>query len=353
MIAIIGAGPAGISLAAALDAVGVPYEVFEKEQIGHTWRAAPADLRVLSPWWTDVLHPRAMFKGNPFRKPLAGEYLDHLLATAGTLRGKVHQSCAVTALQRVDGGWMLQATHGAAGPFAAVVLATGYFSMPRQPDPAIPTDGSVRVLHASAIRDYAELDALRDGARPVVVVGRRVTAGQLMLELSARDIPCAISVRSPLEYRRHGLLADAREVCYFFWETLEAWLKPGLRRPSFPVMEGGRTRELVQTGRVKVMPRIRKIERGELFLEDGSRLPAAAVLHATGYQADLRLLTDGVRLDEYGVPLHSNFEISGMSGIHLLGFDNLYDHRSRYLRGIRADARRLASKLVEDSRLSK
>lgn len=35
-----------------------------------------------------------------------------------------------------------------------------------------------------------------------------------------------------------------------------------------------------------------------------------------------------------------------MPGVFLLGFDNLYDHRSRYLRGIRRDARRLARRLT-------
>lgn len=49
MIAIIGAGPAGLALAKSLDGHGVAYTIFERANIGSTWAQAPADLTVLSP----------------------------------------------------------------------------------------------------------------------------------------------------------------------------------------------------------------------------------------------------------------------------------------------------------------
>ncbi|MFD1298899.1 NAD(P)-binding domain-containing protein [Lysobacter gummosus] len=346
MIAIIGAGPSGIALGASLDRRHLSYDLFEARSIGATWKAAPASLRVLSPWWTNVLTAGEVLRGNPLRKPRADEYLDHLLRLAGRLHGTLHESCKVLSLSRNEQGlWTVHSEQGQRGPYTAIVLATGYFFSPSWPCPSSPSDGTVPILHAADIHDYAQLDGLRAGDAPVVVVGRRVTAGQLMLEMHSRNIPCALSLRSPIEYRRHGFIATLREAAYFFWEELQSRMKPGIRRFSYPVMDGGKTRNLVDSGRIAIWPTIERIEEGHVVFGDGTKQPAAAVVMATGYRATLDLLPPSLTLDEYGVPLHRGFEVQGLPGIYLLGFDNLYDHRSRYLRGIRFDATRLANTL--------
>lgn len=343
MIAIIGGGPAGIALASALDRLGIAYDLFETHRLGATWRAAPPDLRVLSPWWTNVLSAREALRGDPFRKPRAGEYLAHLLRIADQLGGNLRESCKVEALKKdANGACWLDTGQGRFGPYSAVVLATGYFFAPSLPSPAPISDDSIQVLHASQISDYSQLEAFRAGTGPVVVVGRRVTAGQLLLELDKRGIACALSLRSPIEYRRHGRIAELRETAYFFWEELQARLRPGLKRPSYPVMDGGRTRELIDDARVTLWPVIERIENGEVVFDDGRRLRASAVVLATGYHAMLELLPASIPQDAFGTPLNRAFEVENFANVFLLGFDNLYDHRSRYLRGIRSDAIRLA-----------
>lgn len=347
MIAIIGGGPAGIALGLELDRRGLAYELFEASSLAATWRAVPPGLHVLSPWWTNVLQYREAFSGNPLRKPPAEVYLAHLEKMAGQLRGTVRTSCRVDALHADDsGGWLLETAAGGYGPYSAVVMATGYFATPRPAEPEISTDGSLPMLHAADIVDYGQLEGLRNGGLPVVVVGKRVTAGQLLLELDARAIPTALSIRSGLQYRRHGLVASMRECAYFFWEELQARLVPNLRRASFPVMEGGATEKLVSSGKVAVLPVITAISSGRLLLADGRQQAAAAVILATGYHPGLGLLPVGMEVDAYGIPKNEDFQLQGMPGVHLLGFDNVYDHRSRYLRGIRADAARLAGRLA-------
>ncbi len=255
MIAIIGGGPAGIALGLELDKKSIPYDLFEARELASTWRSVPSGLHVLSPWWTNVLQFQCALAGNPLRKPRAEVYLAHLVAMASRLRGQLFTNCRVDGIRpEGTGRWFLDTAQGGRGPYATVVMATGYFSTPRPADPPISTDGSLPMVHAAEISDYAALETLRDGELPIVVVGRRVTAGQLLLELEERDIPAALSTRSAMEYRRYGMLASIREVAYFFWEELQARLIPNLRRPSYPVMEGGRTEALVTSGKVAVLP---------------------------------------------------------------------------------------------------
>lgn len=347
MIAIVGGGPAGLALAKALDGHRVAYTLFERSSIGSTWRQAPANLTVLSPWWTNILDVRDLLRVNPLAKVPAATYLQHLRRTAARLRGEIDEGVNVEQLSKPgDGGWILGTSVGVRGPFSAVVIATGYFSSPVGPTPGFEDDGSVPVLHAAALRSYARLDAFSGQRHPVVVVGGRVTAGQTILALADRGIPCALSTRSPLGFRRHGLLAWFREMAYYVWEEIEAARTPGLRRNSYPTMEGGRNRTLVETGMVPVHPPIARIEDGQLVFADGSRSAAAGVILATGYVPSLTIPGLSVPLGPDGLPETRAFEIAAIPGVFLLGFDNLYDHRSRYLRGIRRDAGRLARRLA-------
>lgn len=172
-----------------------------------------------------------------------------------------------------------------------------------------------------------------------------MSAGQTILALAERGIECALCVRSPIRFRKHGPTAWLREMAYFFWEELEATCKPGLHRNSYPTMEGGRNRRLVETGSVPVYPAIQEVADGLLHFADGASSQAAAVILATGYRPSLGVHGFDAPRGADGLPETTGFEVTSMPGVFLLGFDNLYDHRSRYLRGIRADAKRLARRL--------
>ncbi|MDW8479049.1 MAG: methyltransferase domain-containing protein [Xanthomonadales bacterium] len=52
---IVGAGPAGLCLAARLRRRGFEPLLLEASEVGSTWRRSPPTMRVLSPWWTNVL----------------------------------------------------------------------------------------------------------------------------------------------------------------------------------------------------------------------------------------------------------------------------------------------------------
>lgn len=359
MIAIIGGGPAGIALAAALDRQRMPYVLLEARTLGSTWRQVPHDLTVLSPWWTNILDLRGLVEGLPLSKAPAGRYVAHLERVASRLRGTIRTGTRAVGLRRLDDGrWQVDTTPSdAAGAqpliVEKVVVCTGYFDRPALPRPAFSDDGSIPVIHS---RDIGSFDALRtfgDPALPLLVVGKRVTAGQLLLKLASFGRRMELSAPSTVAFRRHGAIAWLREMAYYVWESAQLAIKPHLKRDSFPPMEGGRCREMVESGAVAVRPSAVAVREGRVHFTDGTSARYGGVVLATGYSPQLELVQralgaapESSSLPERHAP---GFEVVELPGVHLLGFDNLRNHRSRYLRGIRDDARVLARQLKRDS----
>lgn len=362
MIAIVGGGPSGIALAKALDRIGMSYTLFEARQLGSTWLRVPPELQVLSPWWTNTLDLRGLAEYWPLAKAPAGRYAQHLRRVSSGLRGTLEIGTRVEALRLCeDGGFELRQRNAKLESAECswhrlVVICTGYFDAPESPRPAFESDDSITVLHAAVINDFSILRSLTRTREPVLLVGKRVTAGQVLLKLIEFGVTVEISSPSPIEFRRHGTLAWLREMAYYPWEALQILLDPALRRNSYPPMEGGRCRKLIDSGKIQVRAGTVAVRNGHVHFADGSSQRYGAVILATGYAPNLAGIDglpepkDPLRLPVRNVP---GFELADLPGVFLLGFDNLRNHRSRYLRGIRDDARVLASLLsarLESSR---
>lgn len=353
MIAIVGGGPAGIALAAALDQHCIDYTLVEARELGATWRRVPPELTVLSPWWTNVLDLRGLAEGFPLSKAPASRYVAHLDRVASSLRGTIRTGTRVIGLSPTpQGGWVLtlqrQDPRESEQLLAqTVALCTGYFDRPAGPRPSFETDGTIPVHHAAEIGRLELLDRLGDTSKPVLLVGKRVTAGQFLLRLAAARRVVHISSPSPMEFRRHGALAWCREMLYYGWESLQLLGNPALKRDSFPPMEGGECRRMIESGEVPIQPALVAIREGHAHFSDGSSSEYGVVVLATGYLPQLELLEalDPVTADRSPrLPPRRDpgYELESHPGVFLLGYDNLRNHRSRYLRGIRSDARELA-----------
>lgn len=344
-VVIVGGGPAGLSLAAHLCEAKIETLVLERGRVAESWWHYPPTMRLLSPWWTNVLETRDAFKRSPFAIVAASIYREYLLAYAARRRLPVRERSDIVALQPESGRWRLHSGSGEAWSAACVVLATGYFSAPREPRPGFESDHSIPVVHAARVEDYDAFAAAHRG-RTVVLVGKRVSAGQLMVELYRRGVRIVLSARRPIRFRRGDAIGRLRDQLYFFWEWLRIRAQPRLKANSFPVMDGGETEALLGDGRVPLVGPIRSIAAGHVHTVDGERFPADLILLATGYRPALSLLEGWVSLDpESGLPAMDGFRVRDYPGLYLLGFDHLYNFRSRYLRGIRADAARLAREL--------
>lgn len=346
-VLVIGAGPSGLCLADALSrSTALSIAVVERDAIGSTWMHSPPELRVLSPWWTNILSFRDLFRHSPFALVRARAYLEHLQEFAQRRAIRVTTGVTITSVVQGDGAWIATAEDGRTWHAPYVVCATGYFSAPAMPEPAFESDGSVPTIHAAEIGDYDRYARVFAG-KHVLVVGKRVTAGQLLVEFASRGVSVTLSATAPIQFHRSGAWGYAVDQTYFLYEAARIRLQPGLTSNSYPPMEGGRARRLLESGVVARVDRLAQIRDGAVVLEDGSRLHTDYVVLATGYRPALDYLS---RLDltkgRDGLPRLCGFELADAPGIFVLGFDNLRNFRSRYLRGIRSDAKLLAKDIA-------
>src|SRR5690349_12649945 len=131
---VVGGGQAGLAMSRCLADRGIDHVVLERGRVAERWRSERWDsLRLLTPRWQSRL------PGWSYRGPDAdgfmgrGELVEYLHAYARSFSAPVETGVAVTAVERLDGGFQVGTDRGAwrAG---AVVVATGHcdaVSVPR------------------------------------------------------------------------------------------------------------------------------------------------------------------------------------------------------------------------------
>jgi cation diffusion facilitator CzcD-associated flavoprotein CzcO len=379
-VAIVGAGPYGLSVAAHLRdrcrvrTFGLPM---------HTWRTRmPADMRLRSDWSeTSFSAPGARGRldewtaatGEPREEPIPlQKFLRYADWFGETFVGDVDES-DVAAIERANGAFRLTTGRGEALDVARVVLAVGAVPFAAAPPPLASALGD-GVRAATELQDYSEY-----ASRRVVVVG----GGQGGLDsalLAARagaDVELVIrsnlhwftdrephNPRSPLRQRLYRLAYPVvgygppplnRLVLH---PDLFARLPRGFRRRlTARVLRAGGSpwlREAIEkTVRIREGASVTGLERAgrslRLRLGDGSLLEADAVIVAAGFRFALDRLAflapevrAGVRLDD-GWPVLDRWFRSSDPALLFVGFAS--EHRFgpivRFIPGTRFSAPRV------------
>lgn len=370
---VIGGGPGGLAVAAALREQGVRAVVLEKsDAVGASWRRHYDRLR---------LHTTRRLSALPgLRIPRS---FGRWVARADVVRylekyTEVHDLEIVTGVEvdRVereaeDGGWVLHATGGRRLVGSAVVVATGFNHTPRLPDwPGL--DGYLRekdLVHASAYRDpapYAGRDVLVVG---VGNTGAEIAAdlaegGAARVRLAVRTAPYIVrrstagwpSQRTGILVRRlpvglvdrvTGLLGRflTADLSAYGMPRPEGGLYSRVRQGAIPVQDVGLV-AAVRAGKVEPVAAVEGFDGGEVVLADGSRITPDAVIAATGYHRALEPLLGhlGV-LDERGRPVtHGAKCPAGAPGLYFQGFTNPI---SGMFREMALDARRIARRIAK------
>ncbi|MEU3723029.1 NAD(P)/FAD-dependent oxidoreductase [Streptomyces sp. NPDC031705] len=365
---VIGAGPGGLAVAAALRARGVRAVVVERSgAVGASWRGHYERLRLHTTRRLSAL-PGLAIPRRFGRWVARADVVRYLEQYADFHELELVTGVEVSRIERAaDGqGWTLHASGGRLLAARAVVVATGFNHTPALPDWPGRATYTGQLLHA---RDYREPAPY--AGRDVLVVGVGNTGAEIAVDLAeggARRVRLAVRTaphivrRSTLGWpaQRTGILVRRLPVrCVDRLGALAARAVPdlsayGLPRPrtglysrvregAVPVQDVGLIRA-VRSGRVEPVAAVTGFDGAEVVLADGTRITPDAVVAATGYRRGLEGLVGHLDvLDERGRPIaHGPRAPRNAPGLYFTGYTNPI---SGMFRELALDAVRIARAL--------
>ncbi|HMB54196.1 MAG TPA: NAD(P)/FAD-dependent oxidoreductase [Thermoanaerobaculia bacterium] len=328
-VVIVGAGPAGLSVAAELNRRGIRPTILEAgPAVGWSWRRHYPFLRLHSTRRDSSL-PGLAIPRSAGRYPSRDAFADYLDAYAARLDADLHLETVVRSIERAEGGgWLVECDDGRCFRARHVVVAAGFNRVPVRPAIAGEQTFGGPVLHSTRWSELGEV-----AGRRVLVVGLGNTGADLVEELSATGAEVSVAVRGPL----HLVPVEIAGVNWRTWyrlapETLYALgrLMPSPLRRRLPLLAASfwslvhrrgfgdlearglrlqRTGELVEhwaarrapltagpfvdrirRGEVRVLPALAALHPGEAETADGARHAVDAVVLATGYRPALEEL---------------------------------------------------------------
>lgn len=161
-IVVVGAGAAGVGIGAALQRIGAPFIILERESIGASFRRWPAEMRFITPSFNsngfgqvdlNAVTPDTSPAYSLRKERLSGpDYARYLDAVARYFTLPIQVGTDVRAVRRGDNGFLLDTS---AGPIYArfVVWAAGEFQYPRLNG----FPGASLCLHSAQVRSWQAL----------------------------------------------------------------------------------------------------------------------------------------------------------------------------------------------------
>lgn len=326
-VLVVGAGPAGLAVAACLRARGISAQVVDRGgSAGESWHGRYDRLHLHTPRVQSALPGMRLARsyGRWVAKDDMGEYVRRYAERNG-IRPRFG-----TQVQRIDpdgSGWTVQTD---AGQLSArqVVIATGYSNSPVIPRWPGLEGFSGPLLHASQYRSAAPF-----AGRSVLVVGAGNSGAEIAADLAeggATQVRLAIRTAPNIVPRQVGpvpttLLAIGMEYAPArLVDPVNRLLQRGvlgdLTRYGMPTARAGvvaqaratRTTPTIdvglvaalRAGQVTPVPAVERFDGETVVLSDGQRVTPDAIIAATGYTTGLMPLVAhlGV-LDALGRPL--------------------------------------------------
>ncbi len=349
-VVIIGAGPAGLGLAYQLKTRGIPSVVLEKgPTVANSFQGMYKSI-FFGPWMNNVLYGGPVPWTQLLSRTRRKEWIEYLEGFADQHVLDVRCDVAVERVER-NGEFRLYTSQGL---FQAdlVANATGYFGQPFIP--VYPGADRTRIPQMHA-HDYLEPATVAEKVGStrgrVLIIGKRISAGEIMVELARAGYQISLSTRSKLRFGSSYLQQALFAPFVMAFETIGAWLAIKLPDTN-PRMVGGASQKLVQSGQVEVFPDVESIGETTVRFRDGREAAFDLIIYSTGYRPVLSHLKDLVTLDpSTGQPSLVQMEARDVPGLFFVGLDNQRSFRSRYLRGIREDAALLGEKIAHRARL--
>ncbi len=339
----IGAGPAGLGVAAELGRRGIAARVLERgDAVGASWRSRHRDLRLNTDRRISSL-PGGRIPRRAGRWPTRDDFIAHLDAYAERRDLDIRFG---TEIQRVDhdgDGWCLESPSDLVLARFVVVCA-GHDRRPHLPAWSGADGFHGELLHAADFRDAAAF-----AGRDVLVVG----VGTSGTEIAARLTAHARSVRLAFRSSPNVMPAEFLGVPITLWARLfegapvrltdslghlvGRWAIGDLHGYGLPAAPYGVATELqakrmgpvvdrgfvaaLKEGAIEPVPAVESFDADAVCLADGARIRPDAVIAATGYRPGLERLVGhlGV-LTPSGQPAVLDRSGAGAPGLFFNGY---------------------------------
>ena len=366
---VIGAGPAGLAVAACLKRVGIACLILEQaDKVGVAWHRHYERLH---------LHTAKAYSALPFvpfpsdfpRYPSRLQVISYLEAYARQFQLEPRFGQHVVAARHANNLWEVQ-TQDNRYQTSNLVIAAGYNREPHLP--TWPGQDAFRgsLLHSSQYRNGEPFKNQR-----VLVVGFGNSGGEIAIDLVEQGAQPSLSVRGPvnviprdlfgipimaiglLQSKLPSRLADAVNAP-ILRATLGDLTQYGLRQPSrgpltrihtdarIPLIDIG-TIKLIKSGQIKVRPGIESFTGEGVIFTDGQREKFDAVILATGYRPRVNAFLEGATAtyDEQGTPLTSGRE-AAIPGLYFCGY---YVSPTGVLREIGIEAQKISAAIAQNT----
>ncbi len=310
-IAIIGAGPVGISAARALKKKGIAYDQFEAEGgVGGNWRhGVYHTAHIISSRKTTQFPDFPMPDHYP-DFPSAAQMLEYLNAYVShyKLDENIIFNTTVEHVKPSDNGlWELQLSNGETRLYEGLVICNGHHWDPRWPSYEGKFDG--QMMHS---KDYKDPSQLR-GKRVLVIGG-----GNSACDIAAESARTAMSAH--LSLRRGYWFLPKTFYGKPTAELLDTWMpvwmqriylgsllkisvgdyrKYGLMKPDHKLFEHHPTinTELLhylKHGKIKAHPDVKRFDGNFVEFADGGREEIDLIVCGTGFNVSIPFLEPGV-----------------------------------------------------------
>ncbi|MBL8810176.1 MAG: NAD(P)/FAD-dependent oxidoreductase [Planctomycetaceae bacterium] len=337
-VLIIGAGPAGLAVAACLKQRQVPFQLIDRRGIpGGAYNILREGGQLLSPARYNTLPIWSL--GSSPEYVTFPEYRSYLHEYSARL-GLSVDPLEVSHIERGDRGWRVDFLRQGSAEYRAVVVATGMVDSPRLPEIAGRPVRSSTVMHS---RDWPGPEQFR-GQRVLIIGG-----GMSGVEVAEECVRCGVHVTISSRHRirlvpRRILGRDIHDWVHLVSHRIPRWLVRSHceRLPAFPAFDRGfRTFRKEQS--VVVRPAVRHFHDRTATLEDGSHCEFDVLIFATGYEFATPFLDATFPRRIQGQPTLTNYQNPAWPHLYFIGFPCARIFPSEFLRGIALDAPILAS----------
>ncbi|MGE5264928.1 MAG: flavin-containing monooxygenase [Acidobacteriota bacterium] len=363
---IIGAGPAGLAVAACLKRAAVPALILEQgDKVGATWHRHYDRLHL----HTDKAHSALPFVPFPRacpRYPSRLQVIDYLEMYARQFQIEPRFGQQVVAARPADGVWQVQ-TQDAHYQALNLVIATGYNREPYFPSWPGQASFHGTLLHSSQYRTGEPFKH-----QTVLVVGFGNSGGEIAIDLWEQGAQPSLAVHSPVNVIPRELFGIPILAISIVQSKLPPRAADALNAPILRAVVGDLTRyglrqlphgpltqihrdgrvplidvgtiRLIKRGQIIVCPGIERFTEEGVIFTDGNQRKFDAVILATGYRPRVNAFLEGTpaTYDENGTPTSSGQE-APMPGLYFCGY---YVSPTGMLREIALEARRISAAIA-------